>query len=127
MTTLFNMQRDIGGSATFAPTFTDLNVNLILTANIAIKVFIPVSTDATYRNWTIVFSPSVGNDFWVALNTTAILPSNTISFTSTQQNPQTRYVNVTNTSGGNYNGNQFLSIITNEDNVELGISFYATN
>lgn len=85
----FSMGRDINGYNSFALSPAPITEGILFAANTAASFTVPSS----YQNWMAVFSVSAGDNFWVAYNATAVIPSST-SFVSavSEQNPTARYL-----------------------------------
>jgi len=84
--TQFSAQKDVSGSAVYAPPVSQYIANVVLSAGVASDIIIPPQTQIA------VFSYGSGGDVWVDFKDTAILPTtSTFSFGSLILNPSARY------------------------------------
>lgn len=111
MSTLLDFGRDVQGYNSYAPPFAADNFKVTLASGVAQQFTVP----SNFKNWIIAFSPQIGTNIWVARNTTATLPSGTITATSSTQNPGARQAL----------GGDTVSMITNSTTSDVGVSLYA--
>lgn len=114
--TPFNMTRDINGFNGFGLPFSNKAYSALLLADDEITLTVPETGNANYPNLFALFTFQAGSFVWVALNASATRPLGAFSQTNSEQNPQGRYVK----SG------DVLHFITANDQVEMGVIFYAT-
>jgi hypothetical protein len=119
MATKFNMIRDINGYNGFGLEFSDTNYSIKLSAATEANFTVPKNTSPNIAtapyDWIAIFSIEPGDAVWVAKNDTAVAPTGTFSATASSLNPVARVVKSGDT----------LSFISNNDNVEVGVSLYA--
>lgn len=113
MITKLNFGRDIQGFNAFAPAFSTTKYAVTLTGGAAQSITIPGDNE----NYIISFSYQPGTNVWIAHNTTATLPTTTITATNSEQNPGQRIVQ----------GGDTISFITNNTTADFGVVIYAIN
>jgi hypothetical protein len=107
----FNLTRDINGYNGFGLKFCEDNQSAILAANVEQHFTVP----GNYANWIAIFSYEPGASVWVADNFTAVVPSGSLAATFSELNPTAREVKA----------GDVISLITSDDNVQVGICLYA--
>jgi hypothetical protein len=109
--TPLNFKKDTNGFNSYAPSFTNLNYQVTLSASSAQSLTVPI----TNNYFVAVFQVTPGSEVWIANGVTATLPSGTFGQTSSQMNPGARYVKA----------GDVLSFITSNTTADVGVSFYA--
>ncbi len=90
----FLMTRDISGLNGFGVPFSSNQYSVLLTAGVEKTLVVPPTQNSTYQNLIAIFS-NFGSAVWVALNGTAEYPTgSSFAQTTSEQNPQARYVKV---------------------------------
>lgn len=112
----FLLSRDISGLNGFSSEFSQYAFSVTLEANLEATFTIPEPSFNIYKSILLIFSIPGGTSVWVSCNDTATVPaSNSFQFTTSERNPAGRVVEV----------GDVISVITNNDNVEVGVSLYA--
>lgn len=113
MTTKMTMIKDINGVVTYGVPFADLEFSFtgLLAANVAQSLTVPVGAD----KYLAIFAYSTGGEVFVANNTTAVIPSGSISNSVSDLNPVARYVKA----------GDVLSFITPDTACRIKVGFYA--
>jgi hypothetical protein len=113
----FILTRDINGYNGFGVPFSNSEFQFILTPNVVSSLTVPFTQNAVYQNLLAIFSPTEGNDVWVAVNNTPIIPaSNTPTACNCERNPGGRWVKA----------GDIINFITADSNVQVGVIFYAS-
>lgn len=109
--TKMQLIRDVNGNITYGLPFSDYKVSALLATSVEQNMVV----EDTTSKWLAIFAYTGGEDVWVALNATAEVPAGAFAATTSEKNPIARYVKAGDT----------ISMITNGDAVEVGITFYA--
>jgi len=104
------MLTDTGGRNTFATPFNCKKYSTTLSLGIAQTITVP----AEYSRYIAIFAFEPGAMVWVADNETAAVPGSSFAETTSFLNPVAKLVK----------GEDVLSLITNSDSAEVGVSFY---
>jgi hypothetical protein len=109
--TTFTIAKDNNGFPSYGIAFTVDNQQVILSENVAQSIVLPT----TYPFYMVIFNYTPGSDVWVSPFGVATLPTGTFASTTSQLNPMERVVP----------GGTTLSFITDDTDVEVGVSWYA--
>ena len=121
MTTLYNMNKYVQGVNGFGLLFTDTNYSVTLTASADTTVTVPgagsvYEPTSGIQKFIAVLSYTSGEDVFVALNNTAAVPAgNTFGASTSEQNPQAKYVKA----------GDVLHFITAASSVNVTVSFFS--
>lgn len=113
MTTKLVFGRDAQGYNAYAPQFADDKWQVTLQGGTAQSITIP----SNFQNWIVAFNYQGGTNVWVARNTTATLPTNTVAKSASELNPGQRAVQAGDT----------ISFITNNTTADFCVILYAIN
>lgn len=113
--TRFLMTKDINGLNAYGLADSNSKFQTILTASTEQTLIVPETSDSIYNKVVAVFSFQPGSYVWYAVNDTATLPSGAFTDTTSEQNPQVRYVKP----------GDVLHFITRSITSEVGVMFYA--
>ena len=111
MTTQMITIRDLNSVPIYADLFSDTKYAGVLSENIPQSITVP--NDA--NQYVAIFSIAPGADLWVACNSTAVVPTGTVSLTNSEQLKSTKLVNA----------NDVISIVSPNDGATFGVVFYA--
>jgi len=113
--TRFSMTMDTNGNVAFGLPDSNTKYQTVLTASTEQTLVVPETGDATYQRVAAVFSFQPGSTIWYSVNSTATLPTGSFTATTSEQNPQVRYVRP----------GDVLHFITRSITAEVGVMFYA--
>jgi len=111
MTTKFAMGRDINGYNAFITPPCDDLISGTLAEDTEQNITVPSASP----RYNAIFSYELGGNVWVSINDTAVVGSDALSATTSEQNPVGKQVKAGDT----------ISFITSDTSVNVGVAFYA--